>query len=325
MRFVIFGAGAVGGVVGARLHQAGFGVTLIARGAHLEAIRRDGLTLLTPTERVTLRLPAAADPAEVEWTDEDVVLLATKSQDTLGALTDLRAAAGTAVPVVCVQNGVENERAALRLMERVYGAVVMVPTAHLEPGLVESYGTELSGMIDVGRYPGGVDESCEQICAALSGSMFLSEPSPAVMRLKYAKLLVNLGNAVHALCRPGERRDELNELARAEGEAALTAAGIDFVADEVTDVDTRWARMGVRDIAGRRRPGSSTWQSLARGTGTIETDYLNGEIVLQGRLHGVPTPVNAALCRLAAQAAREGRGGREPNLIGAEDVLAVAA
>src|ERR1035438_983706 len=140
MRFVIFGAGAVGGVVGARLHQAGFGVTLIARGAHLEAIRRDGLTLLTPVERVTLTLPAAAHPAEVDWSDEDVVLLTTKSQDTLGALTGLRDAAGAAVPVVCVQNGVENERLALRLMDRVYGAVVMAPTAHLEPGTVESYG-----------------------------------------------------------------------------------------------------------------------------------------------------------------------------------------
>lgn len=328
MRFVIFGAGAVGGVVGARLHQAGFGVTLIARGAHLEAIRRDGLRLLTPVERVTLTLPAAAHPAEVDWSDEDVVLLTTKSQDTLGALTGLRDAAGAAVPVVCVQNGVENERLALRLMDRVYGAVVMAPTAHLEPGTVESYGTDMTGMIDVGRYPGGVDERCEEICAALSASMFISRATSDIMRLKYAKLLLNLGNAVRALCEPGEPRDELTALATAEGQAALTAAGIDFVADEVTDVTARWTQMGVRDIEGRQRAGSSTWQSLARGTGAIETDYLNGEIVLQGRLHGVPTPVNAALCRLAAQAARErrgGRGGRGPNLIAAADVLAVAA
>ena len=47
------------------------------------------------------------------------------------------------------------------------------------------------------------------------------------------------------------------------------------------------------------RPGASSWQSLARGTGSIEADYLNGEIVLLGRLHGVATPVNAALQRLA--------------------------
>lgn len=322
MRFVILGAGAIGGVVGARLHQAGFDVTLIARGAHLEAIRRDGLTLLTPVERCTLRLPVAATPAELQWSDADVVLLATKSQGTLGALTGLRDAAGASVPVVCLQNGVENERLGLRLMDRVYGAVVMAPTAHLEPGTVEAYGAELTGMIDVGRYPDGIDEDCERICAALSASMFSSAPTADVMRLKYAKLLLNLGNALGALCEPGERRDELAARAQAEGEAALSAAGIEFVAPEVTDIAARWTQLGVRDIEGRRRAGSSTWQSLARGTGTIETDYLNGEIVLQGRLHGVPTPVNQALCRLAARAVREGR---RPGSVAAAEVLAVAA
>ena len=322
MRFVIFGAGAIGGVLGARLHQAGLDVALIARGAHLEAIRRDGLTLLTPVERVTLQLPVASDPAGTGWSGDDVVLLATKSQDTVAALTALRAAAGTAVPVVCVQNGVENERVALRLMDHVFGAVVMAPTAHLEPGTVEAYGAELSGMIDVGRYPDGVDQVCAEVCAALAASRFASHPAPDIMRRKYAKLLLNLGNAVHALCEPGERRDELAELAREEGETALTAAGIEHVAPEITDVEGRWAQMGVRDIDGRRRAGSSTWQSLARGAGALETDYLNGEIVLQGRLHGVATPVNEALCRLAARAARERRA---PASIPAADVLAVAA
>ena len=87
MRFVIFGAGAIGGVVGARLAQAGFDVALIARGEHLEAIQRDGLELQTPVQRSVLALPAAEDPAELGLGDPgDVVLLATKSQDTAGAL-----------------------------------------------------------------------------------------------------------------------------------------------------------------------------------------------------------------------------------------------
>jgi 2-dehydropantoate 2-reductase len=322
MRFVIFGAGAIGGVVGARLHQSGFDVTLIARGAHLEAIRRDGLTLETPVERSVLHLPVAADPGGVDWTAETVVLLATKSQDTLGALTGLRAAAGPAVPVVCMQNGVENERLALRWLESVYGAVVMAPTAHLNPGAVEAYGSELTGMIDLGRYPEGIDGRCEEIAAALAASQFISRPTPDVMRLKYAKLLLNLGNAVQALCGPGPESDELTELTRAEGRAALTAAGIDFIAEEVTDTLGRWERMGVREIDGRQRAGSSTWQSLARGAGAIETDYLNGEIVLEGRLHGVATPVNAALCRLAVRVARDGGA---PGSVAATDVWAAAA
>jgi 2-dehydropantoate 2-reductase len=322
MRFVIFGAGAIGGTVGARLHQSGHHVTLIARGAHLEAIQRDGLTFVTPVERAVLALEAAADPGGVRWTGDEVVLLATKSQDTLRALLDLRDAAGAEVPVVCLQNGVDNERVAVRLMAEVYGALVMLPAAHLEPGTVEAYGADVSGHIDIGRFPEGVDHCCEEISAALAGSRLDSDARPDVMRLKYAKLLLNLGNVVGALFAAGDRRSELTEMVRAEGRAVLEAAEVQYVSDEVADTEGRWRRWGVRDIDGRRRAGSSTWQSLARGTGALETDYLNGEIVLLGRLHGVPTPLNARLCELAAEA---GRAHRAPQSLSADDVLAVRA
>jgi 2-dehydropantoate 2-reductase len=322
MRFVIYGAGAIGGAVGARLHQSGHDVTLIARGAHLEAIQRDGLTLLTPVERVVLPLPAVGEPGAVPWSGDEVVLLATKSQDTLAALTALRDSAGSAVPVVCLQNGVENERVALRLCDAVYGAVVMLPAAHLDAGAIEAYGAEITGHIDVGRYPDGVDDRSRAICAALAGSHMESHAVADVMRLKYAKLLLNLTNAVGALFAASPQRDELGELVKEEGRRVLDAAGITYDAPEVTDIEARWRRWGVRDIDGRTRAGSSTWQSLARGTGAIETDYLNGEIVLQGRLHGVPTPLNQRLCVLAAEAARERRA---PGTLPAEAALAVTA
>jgi 2-dehydropantoate 2-reductase len=324
MRFVVFGAGAVGGVVGARLHQAGHDVALIARGAHLHELQRSGLTLETPSERSVLRIPAAGDPGELgvgtSGTD-DVILLATKSQDTAGALDALQSAGAWDVPIVCMQNGVENERLALRRFADVYGAVIMAPTAHLRPGAVEAYGALASGMIDLGRYPAGSDEVAEQVAAALSESQFHSRVWPDVMRLKYAKLILNLSNAVNALVAVDDRRDELVARVIDEGRAALDAAGIEHRDDGVGDLAGRWAEIGVSDIAGRQRAGSSTWQSLARGTGAVETDYLNGEIVLVGRLHDVPTPVNAALCRLAAEQAR---GGAAPGELSVDDILAVA-
>ncbi|MGO9883392.1 MAG: ketopantoate reductase family protein [Solirubrobacteraceae bacterium] len=323
MRFVIFGAGAIGGVVGARMSEAGFDVALIARGDHLDAIREHGLTLETPLQRTVFKLPAAADPAALGVGGHgDVVLLATKSQDTAGALASLRASGAYDVPIVCLQNGVENERLALRSFARVYGAVVMLPAAHLEPGRVESYGSLMTGIIDVGGYPAGTDDLCDEICDALAQSDLFSSPRADVMRFKYAKLLLNLGNAVDALCGRGERSDELTALAQAEGRAALTAAGIEYEAGEVDDLEGRWERIGVREIGGRKRAGSSSWQSLTRGTGAIETDYLNGEVVLVGRLHGVPTPVNAALCELAA---RYASSGAPPGELSVDEVLAVAA
>ena len=302
MRYVVFGAGAVGGVVAARLYQAGRPVVVIARGAHYEAIRDRGLTLQEPDARTVLEIDAADAPQRLQWRPDDVVLLAVKSQDTAGALRALRESAPASTAVVCLQNGVENERAALRLFEHVYGAVVMLPAAHLEPGVVQAHATKLTGIVDLGRYPSGSDERAEQTSQALEAARFSSHVFDDVMRLKYAKLILNLANAVDATFADGPDAERLADAAREEGRAALSAAGIEHEAGEVTDVGARWDRMGVRRD---QRPGSSTWQSLQRGTGAVETDYLNGEIVLMGRLHGVPTPVNEALCRAAARAARE--------------------
>jgi 2-dehydropantoate 2-reductase len=318
VRFVVVGAGAIGGVVGACLHQSGHEVALIARGEHGRAIREHGLTFERPgVPAVTLNIPVAPSPAELDWDGEEIVLLATKSQDTTGALTDLRAAAPLATPVVCVQNAVENERIALRLLPRVYGAVVMAPTAHLEPGIVQAYGARGVGVIDVGRYPSGVDALCDEVVDALNRSEFSSKARPDIMRFKHAKLLANLGNAVDAICEPGPAADEVIGLAKEEGRAALTTAGIEFVAEEVNDVQARWRRLDVQPIEGRPRAGSSTRQSVVRGT-PVETDYLNGEISLLGRLHGVPTPINDALCELSERHVRERR---PPDTVPAEDVL----
>lgn len=84
MRYVVYGAGAIGGAIGARLHQAGCDVLLIARGQQLEAVQAHGLTLQTPDGEQRTALQAIGSPREIKFTTEDVVLLTTKSQDTAG-------------------------------------------------------------------------------------------------------------------------------------------------------------------------------------------------------------------------------------------------
>jgi 2-dehydropantoate 2-reductase len=317
MRFVVFGAGAIGGVVGARLHQSGHEVALIARGAHYEAIRDRGLTFETPAEQVVQEVAVVDSPGGVDWRGDEVVLLAVKSQDTNGALIALRDRAPAHTPVVCLQNGVENERVALRLCEKVYAAVVMSPTAHLAPGIVQAYGTWMTGVIDLGCYPAGVDDLSAEIAEALEASHFSSQPRPDIVRFKYAKLISNLPNAVDAIVEPGPQADDLSRVAQEEGRSVLDAAGIEFVADEDNDVLARWKRLDIQPIAGRERAGSSTRQSVVRGL-PVETDYLNGEIVLLARWHGVPAPVNQALCELSARHVRERRA---PNSVSPGEVL----
>lgn len=297
------GAGAVGGVVGGRLAEAGHEVVLVARGAHGAAMRAGGLRLESPAGVSVLRLPVADDVAGVDWRSDDVVLLAVKAHQSAGVLAELAAIAPPGLAVACVQNGVTNEREALRRFGAVYGVCVMCPTSYLEPGVVQAWSTPVVGILDVGRFPSGVDRVAEQLAAAFVASGFVSEPRPDVMAWKYQKLLMNLANALEALCGAGARAGELARRARAEGEACLEAAGIAFVSKE-TDVARRGDLLRLGTIGGEHRGGGSSWQSLARGAGSIETDHLNGEIVLLGRLHGVATPVNALVQRLANRAAR---------------------
>jgi 2-dehydropantoate 2-reductase len=260
------------------------------------------LRLHSPEGTVTLPVPVVAEPAAVDWRNGDVAVLAVKSQDTDAALAGLAAAAPPEIAIVCAQNGVDNERRALRLFPNVYGMCVMCPASHLEPGEVTASSAPVSGILDLGRYPAGVDATAEELAAALSASTFSSVARPDIMRWKYRKLLMNLGNALDALCGMEARQGELSRMVRDEAKAVLGAAGIDVATSE-EDRERRGDLLSIRPVEGQERVGSSSAQSLARGTGTIESDHLNGEIVLLGRLHGVPTPANELLQRAAREAA----------------------
>jgi 2-dehydropantoate 2-reductase len=288
-------------------------VVLIARGSHADAIDRHGLVVEDAEGRRVVKVPVVTDPAAAGISKADVVLLGMKSQDTAAALDVLRRVASSSTSVACLQNGVENERAALRYFDRVYGVCVLCPAGHLQPGVVRAYSFPIPGLLDVGRFPAGTDEMSAAICQALEDAKFNVIERPDIMRWKYRKLLMNLGNAVEALCGPGAR-SEIRRLAQEEGERCLKGARIDFASAE-DDRARRGDLMKLYDVGGEPRGGGSTWQSLRRGTGSIEADFLNGEVVLLGRLHGIPTPVNALLQKLVWEAAVNMRqpGSMEPS------------
>lgn len=318
MRFVVYGAGAVGGVIGGRLAEHGHDVVLIARGEHFEAIKSHGLTVESPDGSVTTAIEVVDHPSRLRFTGADVVILAVKSQDTTDALTALAAAAAPTTPVLCAQNGVENERAALRLFANVYGVCVMLPTAHLVPGAVQAYSSPTPGILHLGRYPTGVDETAELTATAFRDATFASEARPDIMRLKYTKLLMNLANAAEASFAPSDARNTVAQQVRQEGASVLRAAGIDFASNE-EDAALRGDTLRIRPIGSERRGGGSSWQSLERRTGRVESDYLNGEIVMLSRLNGAPAPINEALARVCTEMAR---ASEPPGSRSAEEFLA---
>ena len=331
MRYIIIGAGAVGGAVGGRLAGAGHEVVLVARGAHHAALRDGGLRLKVPDGEYTYRLPTVEGPDELgELRADDVLVLAVKTQDTVTALKAWGpapvAGGGTAaerLPLFCAQNGVEGQRLALRVFRRVYGVCVWLPSTFVEPGVVSAPCAPLTGILHLGRHPHGIDETVRLVGADLEKTGYFEAPVvPDVARWQYAKLLSNLGNALEAVAGPiaDDEAVALYARVRAEGEAVLDAAGIAYAGVEEQKA-VRGHKVDLVPLDGAPRGGGSSWQSLTRGTGTIEADHLNGEIALLGRLHGVPTPLNELLQRLANTFARERRA---PGSMPVEDLVRLA-
>ena len=303
MRFVIVGAGAIGGVVGGRLAEHGHDVLLVARGAPRRHRGGRAAGALAGREvrvrsRSSTTRPRSASPRATWWCSPS-------RARTRATVLEALSGAPPDTPVVCMQNGVDNERQVLRRFARTYAVPVMCPASHLEPGIVDVSSAPVAGILDIGCYPTGVDDLAEGVAAALSSSGFSSEAKPDVMRFKWSKLLMNLGNSLEAACGPIDRGSRIYRAARKEGRDGDRGGG------HRLRVERRRTAPGAAtscDPADPRasRGGGSSWQSLARGTGTIEVDQLNGEIVLRGRLHGVATPVNELLQRVGHELASSG-------------------
>lgn len=281
----MLGAGGVGGGVGALLQGAGYDVTLVARGAHLEAMRRHGLRLLTPEGARTLAMPVAARVPD----GADIILLAVQSQDTLTALSGV----ARAVPVVSLQNGVDNEPRIAALGHPVIGAMVWVPAVHLEPGEVRLHGAPTPGAIDVGDWPHGAGTLAHTVRALLTAAGFESACREDIMAWKRGKLLTNLAGGLQAAC--GAVPEDLLSRVVAEAEAAFAAAGWTWVRfDEVM------ARSAIDSLpaGGHDRPGGSMWQTVARGRPT-EAHHLHGEVVRLAERCGLDAPLNRQLLQIS--------------------------
>jgi 2-dehydropantoate 2-reductase len=253
-----------------------------------------------------VEIEAVTSIGELRPTGDDVVIITAKTQDTPQIHAELFDWSSD-VPVVCGTNGVEHERLALRRFANVYAMVIQLPAQFEKPGEVTVLCAPTNAILDVGRYPSGVDERAEELAAMIDGSpMLLSEADEDVMTKKYGKVLINLGNIADAACGIAGRAAKVTAAALEEGRCAYEAAGIrcEQTPERVEHYKERAKTMQFDIPAGDTFVGGSTWQSLMKGATTLETDYFNGEIIMLGRLHGVPTPTNEFLQHYAARMLR---------------------
>ena len=323
-RYVFIGAGAVGSALGGLLSQQDTEVLLVARGDHARVMSEHGLELRCPDTTFTATVPVVTSPEQAHLTVDDVLVLSTKTHQAEAAIGDwvdvpvhghdggVAGRAGDLLPILTALNGVASEDIALRHFARVFAVCVWFPTVMLEPGEVIVRGAPLRGVFHVGRYGGVTHQAADaslldDLARDWGAAGCVVRRPDAVMAWKYRKLLANVGNVLQALLGDTSGAEDIAEAAEAEARATLHAAGIPVVGDEESRAG--WQPEGLSFLPVPGKPaqlGGSTWQSLVRGSGGIETDYLNGEIALIARRLGRTAPVNTRLTTLARRAAREG-------------------
>ena len=268
-RYVIVGAGGVGSALAAGLGDAGFEVALVSRRGPVRFTHAGRTRTLAVVDDVALR-------------PTDVLVLAVKSQDVHTALAGW--AWRGARTVVTVQNGLEAERAAARYFPDVVGGVTLTAATHVVPGEIRVHNAPRLGQIILGGSP-----RAESIAADLRAGNWLAQSVPDIARWKAWKLTRAVEFATDLFA--GDTT-ALRAALTEEAETVLSAAGYAF-AYPGSEVSYDPSEAAVDPGYGPR----STHQSVLRGVPT-EVDFLNGEIVLLARLHGLRAPVNEAVQRV---------------------------
>lgn len=315
MRIGVIGAGAVGGTLAALLALKGHDVEVTARGAHLEAIRANGLRFDGGWGDHVIRL--SASPLLTER--PDLAIIATKVHDAATALA-ANATRLEGVPLLTVQNGLGGIRVAHEELpdSPLLGGLALFAASHLEPGRV-TVTAALPTLIGAG--PGCDSELFERTLAVL-GDAFPVERTADITGAQWTKLLINHVNALPAItdlsvqdviAHPGLRRAmtasmrETVRIARQLGIRFVPVNGVSgvvlgLVGSLPLPVGELFPRILAKRLGSVPNPGS-TLQSMRRGHLT-EIDFLNGAVIAAAAEAGIAAPVNSAIVDLVHEVER---------------------
>jgi 2-dehydropantoate 2-reductase len=318
MRIAIFGAGAIGGLLGARLASAGADVTFIARGAHLAAMQADGVTLLSGGEQITVRPRCVADAGDAGV--QDYVIVALKAHSLPAAASQIARLMGSTSTLVTAVNGIPywyffGQEAGWRVVESVdpggvvsgvlppqsvVGCVVYPAAEVTAPGIItHTYGDRFS----LGEPDGSRSSRAEALSRMLISAGLKAPIRPRIRDEIWVKLWGNMAfNPLSALTGATldilTGRPELRATARAmmlEGQAVAEALGIRFAIDVDKRIDGA-AEVGVHK--------TSMLQDLERGR-PMEIDALLGAVVELGEGIGLTLPVCRAVLAVVRERARQ--------------------
>ena len=294
MRIAVMGTGGTGGYFGGLLARAGEEVAFIARGAHLEAIGKNGLAIKSVLAGdFTISATATDNPADIG--PVDFVLFCVKAYDNAAAAEQIRPLIGPETVVLSVQNGIDNEQQIGDVIgpDHVLGCVSYVSSTIQSPGVIAQTGGP--GTLVLGEMQGGTSSRTEALQSTLQNSGITAELHQDIQVALWQKFIGICGvNGITALTRlpMGEivacrethnlmrgTMQEVEAVARAGG-VNLPKGCVDQSMDFFSSMDRSVRGSMYYDLAGGRR---------------LELEVLNGAVVRLGSEHGIPTPINFAI------------------------------
>lgn len=297
MRIATMATGGVGGYFGARLAAAGHDVFFIARGAHLDAIRKDGLKVDSPLGNLHItNATATDDPKSVG--PVDIVIFAVKLWDTEKAGAMTLPLCGPNTRIMTLQNGIDNIERLSKILgaDRVVGGTAQIATVIAGPGHISH--TSQFARIRCGRADGKADPYLDAFVAAAKAATIDIDLAPSITTALWEKFvfLVGLSALTAATQQPiasilgnPEQRQWLHDV-MAEVVAIGRAKGAALPADYTDDRMQFWATVP---------PGMKASMAHDRERGNrMELDWLSGKVVALGRELGIPTPANERAYKL---------------------------
>ncbi|MCK4429316.1 MAG: 2-dehydropantoate 2-reductase [Candidatus Aenigmarchaeota archaeon] len=286
MKTLVFGGGAIGSLFAGSLFKAGHDVALLGRENHVAEINKNGL-IIEGAVNENIKVPAVSDIGEVKE-KIDLIILATKSQDTQEAMELCKSLIGPDTRVLSVQNGIGNEEIIQKYTDKVIGGVTSNGVVFMEPGKIQY---KSPGPTAIGNYNSENDEFVFQVKEMLESSDLKCEVCENIKDDIFKKFLANIGiNGLASIAevKNGEliKQENLKDLfvkIISEGEKIGKAKGFNCQGNALEEV------IKITEIVSENT--NSMLQDLRKGKKT-EIDYFNGRVVEFGRELGIPAPYN---------------------------------
>jgi 2-dehydropantoate 2-reductase len=325
MRFVVYAAGAVGGVLGGHLALAKHDVLLVSGEEHARAVNESGgLRMKSARGEYLAALRAVPVLSKEDIEAATCVFFTPKSNDTERCVEMLAAVAPREMPVVSFQNGVSNEEIIAGRFDNVFGGVCRMTCSFLQPGQVSF---RKLGRLIVGKYPKGAHPFSKKIALVLGDAGFDVLTSNSIMCDKWLKLAVNLQSAFHAIIDPRDHDGlEFIDLKVGVLEEAKKVLKADKMKVKPCDEKELTIEDVIDDLKKPKAPrtpsavkvNNSTWQNLYLKRKDVENAYFHGPVIEIARKHGIAVPFNEVALELVIESAKKKLG---PGAYRASDVL----